>query len=57
VTVDSGEEFTVRGADISAVPTPLTPACDGHPLVPIVVCGAPSPAMSGAIDLIGLTPF
>src|SRR5262249_25230288 len=38
MTVDSGEEFTieVRGAfddidDISAVPTPFTPACDGHP--------------------------
>jgi len=42
ITVDSGEEFTVevRGAfddveDISAVPTPFTPACDGHPLAPI----------------------
>jgi len=45
------------GEDTSAVPTPLTPAYDGHPLVPIVVCGAPSPATSGAIDLIGLTPF
>jgi hypothetical protein len=38
VTVDSGETFTieVRGAlddveDISAVPTPFTPARDGHP--------------------------
>jgi hypothetical protein len=37
MTVDPGEEFTVevRGAvddveDISAVPTPFTPACDGH---------------------------
>src|SRR5205823_3027638 len=37
----SGEEFTVevRGAfddveDISAVPTPFTPACDGHPFGP-----------------------
>src|SRR5712691_9710289 len=42
MTVESGEEFTVevRGAfddveDISAVPTPFTPACDGHPLAPI----------------------
>ena len=41
MTVDSGEEFTVevRGAfdhveDIAAVPTPFTPACDGHPSVP-----------------------
>jgi len=39
MAVDSGEAFTVevRGAfddieDISAVPTPFTPACDGHPL-------------------------
>ena len=38
MTVDAGEEFMVevRGAfddveDISAVPTPFTPACDGHP--------------------------
>ena len=38
MTVDSGEQFTVevRGAfddvdDISAVPTPFTRACDGHP--------------------------
>jgi len=38
MAVDSGEEFPieVRGAfddveDISAVPTPFTPACDGHP--------------------------
>src|SRR5438552_14899243 len=42
---DSGEEFTVevRGAfddvlDISAVPTPFTPACNGHP--PAVDCRA-----------------
>jgi hypothetical protein len=42
MTVDSGEEFTVevRGAfddveDISAVPTPFTPACDRHPVAPI----------------------
>ena len=50
MTVDPGEEFTVevRGAfddveDISAVPTPFTPACDGHPLAPIagpIACGA-----------------
>jgi hypothetical protein len=56
MTVDSGEEFTVevRGAfddveDISAVPTPFTPACDGHPLAPILGrwwCVAPSPLMS-----------
>ena len=67
MTVSSGEEFTVevRGAfddveDISAVPTPFTPACDGHPLAPItgpiVVRGA-KPGDVVAIDLIELTPF
>src|SRR5262249_35846677 len=67
MTVDSGEEFTVevRGAfddvdDISAVPTPFTPACDGHPLAPItgpiVVRGA-RPGDVVAIDLVELTPF
>ena len=42
MTIDSGEEVTlvVRGAfadvrDIRDVPTPFTPACDGHPLAPI----------------------
>jgi amidase len=64
--VQSGEEFTieVRGAfdieDITAVPTPFTPACDGHPLAPItgpiVVRGA-KPGDVVAIDLIELTPF
>ena len=67
MTVDSGEEFTVevRGAfddveDISAVPTPFTPACDGHPLAPIagpiVVRGA-KPGDVVAIDVIGVTSF
>jgi len=67
MTVDSGEEFTieVRGAfddieDISSVPTPFTPACDGHPLAPItgpiVVRGA-QPGDVVAIDLVELTPF
>src|SRR6202045_4839043 len=67
MTVDSGEEFRVevRGAfddieDVSAVPTPFTPACDGHPLAPItgpiVVRGA-KPGDVVAIDLIELTPF
>ena len=61
MAVDSGEEFTVevRGAfddveDISAIPTPFTPACDGHPLAPIagpiVVRGA-KPGDVVAIDL------
>jgi acetamidase/formamidase len=67
MTVDSGEEFTVevRGAfddveDISAIPTPFTPACDGHPLAPIagpiVVRGAKAGDVV-AIDLFELTPF
>jgi hypothetical protein len=56
LTVDPGEEFTVevRGAfdhveDIAAVPTPFTPACDGHPLAPIaapIVVRGPNPVMS-----------
>ena len=62
MAVDSGEEFTVevRGAfddvdDIRAVPTPFTPACDGHPLAapitgPIAVRGA-KPGDVVAIDL------
>ena len=67
MAVDSGEEFTieVRGAfddveDIRAVPTPFTPACDGHPLAPVTgpieVRGA-KPGDVVAIDLIELTPF
>ena len=67
MTVDSGEAFTVevRGAfdnvqDISAVPTPSTPACDGHPLAPIagpIVVRGGKPGDVVAIDLIELTPF
>src|SRR5215472_1678684 len=67
MTVDSGEEFRVevRGAfddveDIRVVPTPFTPACDGHPLAPITgpieVRGA-KPGDVVAIDLIELIPF
>jgi amidase len=67
LTVESGEEFTleVRGAfddieDVAAVPTPFTPACDGHPLAPIAgpvaVAGA-EPGDAVAIDLLELTPF
>jgi amidase len=65
--VDSGEEFTVEvhGAfddveDISAIPTPFTPACDGHSLAPItgpVVVREGKPGDVVAIDLIELTPF
>jgi len=62
MAVDSGEKFTieVRGPfddveDIRAVPTPFTPACDGHPLAapitgPIAVRGA-KPGDVVAIDL------
>jgi acetamidase/formamidase len=46
--------------DISAIPTPFTPACDGHPLAPIagpiVVRGA-RPGDVVAIDLIEPIPF
>src|SRR5437879_13097310 len=42
LTIDPGEAVSleVRGAfadvkDISQVPVPFTPACDGHPLAPI----------------------
>ena len=42
MTIDPGEEVSVevRGAfadvaDIRDIPTPFTPACDGHPLAPI----------------------
>ena len=41
-TIESGGEVSlvVRGAfadveDIGTVPTPFTPACDGHPLAPV----------------------
>jgi hypothetical protein len=59
MTVDSGEEFTVevRGAfddvdDISAVPTPFTPACDGIPWRRSrgrLSCAAPNPATSSQL--------
>jgi acetamidase/formamidase len=66
MTVTSGEPFTieVRGAfddilDIKAVPTPFTPACEGHPLTPItgpiVVQGA-MPGDAVLIDLLSLRP-
>ena len=66
LTIDSGEEVTlvVRGAfadvhDIRDVPTPFTPACDGHPLAPIAgpvrVRGA-EPGDAVAIDLLEITP-
>ena len=64
--VTSGDEFTleVRGAfadvqDIRTVPTPFTPACDGHPLAPIAgpvrVRGA-APGDAVRVDLLAITP-
>ena len=63
----SGDKLTVeaRGAvddveDISAVPTPLTPAYDGHPLAPIagpIVLHAARHGDVVAINPIELTPF
>ena len=64
--IDSGETLTleVRGAfadvkDVREVPTPFTPACDGHPLAPIAgpvrVRGA-EPGDAVRIDLLEITP-
>jgi amidase len=64
--IDSGQELTleVRGAfadvpDVREVPTPFTPACDGHPLAPIAgpvkVRGA-EPGDSVLVDLLEMTP-
>lgn len=66
LTIDPGEEVTleVRGAfadikDISTVPVPFTPACDGHPLAPIAgpirVRGA-EPGDGVVIELLEITP-
>ena len=66
MTVASGEIFTieVRGAfddvrDIKAVPTPFTPACEGHPLTPItgpIVVRDAQPGDAVLIDLLSLRP-
>lgn len=64
--VAPGEEFTVevRGAladvpDIRLVPTPFTPACDGHPLAPVAgpvrIHGA-RPGDVVVVDLLAITP-
>ncbi|MCZ6730147.1 MAG: acetamidase/formamidase family protein, partial [SAR324 cluster bacterium] len=64
--IDSGEEVSlvVRGAfadieDIRDVPTPFTPAADGHPLAPvagpILVRGAEA-GDAVSIDLLEITP-
>lgn len=66
LTIDPGEEVTleVRGAfddvrDIRDVPTPFTPACDGHPLAPIagpILVGGAEPGDAVMIDLLDITP-
>jgi amidase len=66
MTVASGEIFTieVRGAfddvyDIKEVPTPFTPACEGHPLTPItgpIVVRDAKPGDAVLIDLLSLRP-
>lgn len=64
--IASGDEVSivVRGAfadvpDIREVPTPFTPACDGHPLAPIAgpihVSGA-EPGDAVTIELLEITP-
>ena len=64
--VAPGEAFTleVRGAfadvaDIRTVPTPFTPACDGHPLAPIAgpvrIRGA-RPGDAIVVELLEITP-
>jgi amidase len=66
LTIDPGQEVTleVRGAfadirDIQDVPTPFTPACDGHPLAPIAgpihVRGA-EPGDTLVVELLEITP-
>jgi amidase len=66
LTVDTDQEFTVevRGAfddvpDIRTVPTPFTPACDGHPLAPIAgpvwVRGA-EPGDAVVVELLEIAP-
>ena len=66
LTVMPGEEFTLEVggalrdvADIRLVPTPFTPACNGHPLAPIAgpvhVTGA-APGDAILVDLLEITP-
>lgn len=66
LTIDSGDAVCLTGRaafadvrDIRDVPTPFTPACDGHPLAPIAgpvrVRGA-QPGDAVAIDLLEIAP-
>ena len=64
--VNSGDEVSleVRGAfadikDIRDVPTPFTPACDGHPLAPItgpIAINGAEPGDVVTVDLLEITP-
>jgi len=66
LAVAPGEEFTleVGGAfrdtpDVRLVPTPFTPACDGHPLAPIagpVAVHGAEPGDAVTVDLLEITP-
>jgi formamidase len=61
-TIDPGEEVSlvVRGAfadveDISTIPTPFTPACDGHPLAPVsgpIAVNGAAPGDAVLIDIL-----
>ncbi len=63
-TIESGGEVTlvVRGAfadveDIRDVPTPFTPACDGHPLAPVsgpIAVNGAEPGDAVLIDILNM---
>ena len=64
VAPDEAFTLEVRGAfadvaDIRTVPTPFTPACDGHPLAPIAgpvrIRGA-RPGDAIVVELLEITP-
>jgi amidase len=65
--IEPGEEvrLEVRGAfddveDIRSIPTPFTPACDGHPLAPItgpILIEGAEVGDSVAIDFLEIEPF
>ena len=66
MTIDPAEEVTleVRGAfsdidDVREVPTPFTPACEGHPLTPIagpIFVRDAEPGDAVMVDLLEITP-
>ena len=63
-TINSGEEVSlvVRGAfadvdDIRDIPTPFTPACDGHPLAPVsgpIYVNGAEPGDAVLIDILNM---